>query len=115
VKETSVKGHHIATQNWQRKSAPKVAYAQNKSNHMSHNVLSTLFKADPKRWTKEEDSVLAMAIERQNGQANNWNLIACKARWWKKVGIGILESLILRVIVPTLSLALFCASDLYSR
>ncbi|CAJ1949454.1 unnamed protein product [Cylindrotheca closterium] len=91
--------HLIATPNSQRKSTPEVAYPQIAANHVSQNVLSATVETDPKRWTVEEDNVLAMAVESHNGRVTNWNLLAftffagsrtgsmCKARW-RKTTVG---------------------------
>mmetsp|Transcript_20177 Transcript_20177/g.49491 ORF Transcript_20177/g.49491 Transcript_20177/m.49491 type:complete len:220 (+) Transcript_20177:168-827(+) len=94
--------HHIARYNWQGESAP--VYPQNTANPASQNVSSALLNANPGRWTKEEDEVLAFAVRSEKGQIKSWDLIAskyfagsrtgiqCKHRW-KKVGIGVFESL----------------------
>ena len=119
---SSKANHRIATQNCQRKSALEVAYPQNTANQVSQNMLSTGVKTDSKRWTKEEDRILAMAVESHNGHVCDWDQLAatffpgsrtgnmCQVRW-KKVGIRRFERLTIRTIVQTLSLSLSCALD----
>ncbi|CAJ1949514.1 unnamed protein product [Cylindrotheca closterium] len=87
--KSSTGSHDITTQK-----------SQNTAKYVSQHVLSATVETNPKRWTVEEDNVLAMAVESQNGRVSNWNLLAstffpgsrtgsmCKARWWKKTPIG---------------------------